>query len=94
MGVVQRRRVRWYGDDAVGRAVHGGSACQGAHGAWRERDGEEGWRMRRPIALHKPRGACGASASVPGPRQRTAWRSTSRGGLERRVPEVFPSGPV
>jgi hypothetical protein len=36
--------------------------------AWCERDGEEGRWMHRPISLHKPRGARGASASVPGPR--------------------------
>jgi hypothetical protein len=52
--------------------------------AWHERNGEEGQRMRRPIPPRKPRGARGASASMPGPRwglrrrQRTAWRPASR----------------
>jgi hypothetical protein len=36
--------------------------------AWRERDDEEGRWTRRPISLHKPRGARGASVFMPSPR--------------------------
>jgi hypothetical protein len=52
--------------------------------AWHEQNGEEGRQTHRPIPPRKPRGARGASASVPGPRwglmrrQRTAWRPASR----------------
>jgi hypothetical protein len=92
--------VHRYGIDDIGRPARSALPDHGAHGAWRERNGEEGRRTRRPITLLKPRGARGASASVPGPRwglrrrQRTAGRPTSRGALERWLPEIFPSSPV
>jgi hypothetical protein len=72
MGVVRRRRVRRYGSDDIGRPAWSALPDHGAHGAWRERNGEEGKRTRRPLPLCLPRGARGtggrsrASAVAPG----------------------------
>jgi hypothetical protein len=90
-------RAAWRPSTAAtpwGRQRTGSSACQDAHGTWREQDGKEGRRTRRPIALRKPRGARGASCSLRRPQATVALGSRSNGSRSSRPKSASQTPPA
>jgi hypothetical protein len=90
-------RAAWRPSTAAtpwGRQRTGSSACQDAHGTWREQDGKEGRRTRRPIALRKPRGARGASCSLRRLQATVALGSRSNGSRSSRPKSASQTPPA